>query len=236
VIYYALALTHVLWATSSLLDPLQYVGKPVNPVVFALIHIAIGLAILSRYRAYGGWLSVIVLTYYWLFVKPRAPIAEPQSVGILLISLILVFPELQRVLRAEMLREVLPLAVRLGLAYPFLEWGLDALRNPLHFQDYLRYENALTQSFFSGSNIQTALLVLGLFEVVVAVWLAVGLTTRIASFVSLAALIVFSVVAGYPLALPQDIALGGAAYHLMSSRPSKFSTDHVLKRSLSSYS
>jgi len=226
-IYYALALTHLLWATSLSLDPLQYVGKPIIPVVFAVIHVAIGLAILSRYRAYGGWLSVTILTYYWLFVKPREPIAEPQSVGILAISLILVLPQLQHALKLQILREAPSLALRFGLAYPFFEWGLDALRNPNHFQSYLA-ANQLTHPIMQALGAGNMILLLGVFEVVLAMILALGFLGRAAALVSLGTLIIFVIVAGYPLALPQDLALGAASIYIFREGSGSLSLDRVL--------
>lgn len=229
ILCYGLSLTNLFWAVSLLVDPGQYVGKPIIPVAFALIHIAIGLAMISRYRVYGGWLSLAVLTYYWLFVKPREPIAEPQSVGILVISIILVLPHLQRLLSNRIPADFPPLAVRLGLAYPFFEWGLDVLRNPNHFQSYLA-ANQLTQPIMQTWGAENVILLLGVFEVVLALILALGFMSRAVALVCLGTLIIFAIVAGYPLALPQDIALGAASVFLFREGSGSFSLDKVLSR------
>ena len=229
VLYVGLSITNLLWAVSLVFDPGQYVGKPVIPILFAAIHIAAGLAILSRYRVYGGWLSVAVLTYYWLFVKPREPIAEPQSVGILVISLILLLPHISRLVNDNIPKWIPSILVRLGLAYPFFEWGLDAIRNPNHFRIYLE-ANPITQPLTQAWDPRILILVLGLFEISLALLLASGLLIRIDALVALGALIMFGLVARYPLALPQDIALGAAAIFLLSEGPDTISADYVLRR------
>lgn len=225
----ALSVTHALWAASLLLEPWRYAGKPVIPTLFAIIHIVAALLILSRYRVYGGWLSVALLAYYWVRVKPREPIAEPQSVGILVISAVLLMPHAQRLFKNKLPPNAAQLAFRLGLAYPFLEWGLDALRNPLRFQSYLR-SNSLTAPIVSAWSAEQAVLVLGFFELAVAFLLAFGLLSRLVSFVSLLALVTFSVAAGYPLALPQDIVLGAAAVFLVRTGAGVFSVDHAFRK------
>jgi uncharacterized membrane protein YphA (DoxX/SURF4 family) len=221
-----LSITNLLWAVSLLFDPSQYVGKPVIPILFAAIHIAAGLAIITRYRVFGGSIMVTVLTYYWLFVKPREPIAEPQSVGILVISLILVLPHIRRLVTASIPEAIPFLLVRLGLAYPFFEWGLDAIRNPHHFLVYLK-SNPITLPLTQAWDPRILILALGLFEVSLAVLLTLGLLVRIDSMVALGALVVFSLVAGYPLALPQDIALAAAAIFLLLERLGKHDTISV---------
>lgn len=209
-----------------LAEPWRYAGKPIIPLVFAVIHVAAALMIVSaRSRAFGGWLSVAVLTYYWLLVKPREPVAEPQSVGLLAMSATLLWPHVQRIFNNRLPPDVQPLALRLSLAYPFLEWGLDALRNPIRFQYYLR-DNFMVQPVLSVFSPETATLLLGLFEVLLAVLLTVGLLNRITSSMVLASLVAFGAVAGYPLALPQDIALGSAAVALILHGGGGFSLDH----------
>jgi len=232
-LYSALSTTHLLWAGSLLLEPWRYVGKPIIPALFAFVHIIAALAILGRYRTYGGWLSVTILSYYWMFIKPREPIAEPQSVGILAISAVLLMPHVQRLVKNRFPPDINLLAIRLGIAYPFLEWGLDALRNPIHFRFYFQ-GNPLTQFIIAAWNPATVILLLASFEVGIAFLHVLGLVSRVASLGALIALIVFSSVAGYPLALPQDIALGAAAAYLMKKGPGIFSMDHVFRRIVNS--
>ena len=228
-----LSLTHLLWGLSLLLDPLQYIGKPVVPVLFAAIHFATAIMIASkRFRVYGAWLSVLILSYYWAFVKPREPIAEPQSVGILAISTILLEPQLRRFFKGRLSDWPL-LAARLGVAYPFFEWGLDALRNPHHFRSYLA-ANLITQPLMQSMGPGNLVLALGVFEVGLALLLAFGLLVRIDTIVAFAALVVFSLVARYPLALPQDIALAAAVIFLRIGGSGPYSLDHMLKRFFSS--
>ena len=228
-----LSLTHLLWGLSLLLDPLQYIGKPVVPVLFAAIHFATAIMIASkRFRVYGAWLSVLILSYYWVFVKPREPIAEPQSVGILAISTILLEPQLRRFLRGRLSDWPLLIA-RLGIAYPFFEWGLDALRNPHHFRSYLT-ANPITQPLMQTIGPGNLVLALGVFEVGLALLLAFGLLVRIDTIVAFAALVVFSLVARYPLALPQDIALATTVIFLRIGGSGPYSLDHMLKRFFSS--
>ena len=224
-----LSVTHLLWAVSLLVEPWRYAGKPIIPAVFAVIHLATALMIArARFRFLGGWASVSVLTYYWLLVKPREPVAEPQSVGILAISAILLWPHAQRIFKNKLPSDLRPLALRLGLAYPFLEWGLDALRNPIRFQYYLR-DNAMGQPVLLVLSPEGATVLLGLFEVLLALLLTVGLLNRITSSMVLVSLVAFSVIAGYPLALPQDIALGGAVVTLILQGGGAFSLDRRIR-------
>lgn len=77
-------------------------------------------------------------------------------------------------------------------------------------------------------------LALGVFEVSLALLLAFGLLVRSDAIVALGALVLFSIVARYPLALPQDIALATAAIFLFKGGSGPYSLDHVLKRLFSS--
>jgi uncharacterized membrane protein YphA (DoxX/SURF4 family) len=177
---------------------------------------------------------VLILSYYWVFVKPREPIAEPQSVGILAISTILLQRQLRRFFKSRLPDWPL-LAARLGVAYPFFEWGLDALRNPHHFQSYFN-ANPITQPLMQtmGPENLAGYLALGVFEVSLALLLSFGLLARIDAIVALGALVLFSVVARYPLALPQDIALAAATIFLFKGGSGPYSLDDVFKRFFSS--
>jgi uncharacterized membrane protein YphA (DoxX/SURF4 family) len=203
-------------------------------MIFAAIHFATAIMIASkRFRVYGAWLSVLILSYYWAFVKPREPIAEPQSVGILAISTILLEPHLKQLFKGRLSSNWPLLAARLGVAYPFFEWGLDALRNPHHFRTYLT-ANPITQPLMQTMGPGNLILALGVFEVSLALLLAFGLLVRIDAIVVLAALVVFGIVARYPLALPQDIALAAAAIFLRMEGSGPYSLDRVFKRFFSS--
>jgi len=123
------------------------------------------------------------------------------------------------------------LLIRLGLAYPFLEWGLDALRNPAHFVEYLAVENHLTAQIMKTANLEPLVIAFGTAEIALALFLAIGVWTRPTSLLSLAAFVVFSIVAAYPLALPQDISLGAAAVNLLRYGPGSFAVTHLTKKS-----
>jgi uncharacterized membrane protein YphA (DoxX/SURF4 family) len=119
------------------------------------------------------------------------------------------------------------LAVRLGLAYPFFEWGLDALRNPDHFRSYFA-TNQMTQPIVQAWGAGNMVLLLGVFEVGLALILAFGLLGRFIALMALGTLVIFALVAGYPLALPQDIALGAASIILFREGSGSLSLDRVL--------
>jgi uncharacterized membrane protein YphA (DoxX/SURF4 family) len=107
--------------------------------------------------------------------------------------------------------------LRGGLAYSFLEWGLDAHRNPNHFYSYLS-NNWVGQHLIDIMDPFLLIALLSLYELALAVWLLNGLLPRLFSSVALFTLIVFSATAGYPLALPQNIALAAAAWSLVNSK------------------
>ncbi|MEM4289378.1 MAG: hypothetical protein QXQ48_03795 [Nitrososphaerota archaeon] len=209
IVVVGLAATHAFWGLSLLLDPGRYVFKPIIPILLALIHLVIFLLLLTKER-YGALLGSSLLTYYWFFVKPREPIAEPQTVGILGITLSLLTEYLPKISleKSRLMRDVL---LRLGLAYPFIEWGLDAFRNPLHFKSYLS-SNFLTSHLIPAGLLDSIVLCLAFFEVALASLILAGVVRRAVSFLTFLVLAVFSVVAGYPLALPQNIVLMAVAY------------------------
>lgn len=204
-----LAVTHIFWGLSLLLEPSRYVSKPIMPALFAFVHFIIFLLLLTREK-YGAFLGSILLTYYWFFVKPIAPIAEPQTVGILGITLSVLVPYAPK-LSSDKRRTIQDALLRLGLAYPFIEWGLDAFRNPLHFKSYLA-GNVITSFLIPAGLLDLTVLCLGLFEVSLSLLILTRFKRRIVSFLTLSVLIVFSLVAGYPLALPQNIALMVVTY------------------------
>ncbi|MEM0481428.1 MAG: DoxX family membrane protein [Nitrososphaerota archaeon] len=204
-----LAAVHILWGLSLLLEPTRYVSKPIIPALFASIHFIIFLLLLTHEK-YGAVLGSVFLTYYWFFVKPIAPIAEPQTVGILSITLSILTPYAPK-LSPDKHGTIQDALLRLGLAYPFIEWGLDAFRNPLHFKSYLS-GNVITSFLIPTGLLDLAVLCLGLFEVSLSLLILTGFKRRVVSFLTFSVLIVFSLVAGYPLALPQNIALMGVAY------------------------
>lgn len=209
IIVRGLAVTHFSWGLSLLLEPSRYVSKPIIPALFGLIHFIIFILLLTREK-YGAVLGSILLTYYWFFVKPIAPIAEPQTVGILGITLSCLVPHAPR-LSPDERATIQDILMRLGLAYPFIEWGLDAFRNPLHFKSYLA-GNVITASLIPSGLLDLTVLCLGLFEVSLSLLILTGFKRRIVSLLAFSTLIVFSLVAGYPLAIPQNITLVVVTY------------------------
>ena len=237
VVGYSLSATHFVWALSLLLEPSRYVGKPVIPWVFALIHIISASFLLFRsLRALGGVSSLLLLTYYWFLVKPVEPIAEPQSVGVIAISFVLftdrvIGPKVGFLNPVVRVWDLNLLLLRLGLAYPYVEWGLDAFRNPIHFISFMR-DNYITRSILPSDALPMATFFLGVFELSLAFLIIVGIGIRWAASASLATLIVFIVVAGYPLALPQDVVLASASAVLIVNGAGEYS----IKRLFSSFS
>jgi len=219
---YSLGLTHLLWGLSLVLEPMRYYNKPLVPGLFALIHLVISLLIFLGMVRLGCFISSGLLLYYWFFVKPIEPIAEPQSVGIIAISLALFIQSpipilrsinfIGRVSGSESFRLFL---LRLGLAYPFVEWGLDALRNPAHFIAFMQ-NNYITSLVFPRTLLSPITFILGFYELMLAVMLVLNLFITSVSKAVLFTLIVFILVAGYPLALPQDIVLVAASLVLIT--------------------
>jgi len=200
-----LGLTHILWTLAIILDYDMFTHKLVIPLIYLPIHLIAGVLLLAGKIFYGAILSTGVLTYYWLYIKPMAPIAEPQSVGLIGVSLGIL------VQRYRIIRRWSDYLLRGGLAYPFLEWGLDAHRNPHHFYNYLS-TNKFTQPLIGVTDPFLLIAMLSIYEVGLGVWLLTGLLSRPSSLIVLITLAVFSAIAGYPLALPQNIALVTTAW------------------------
>lgn len=210
---WTLASTHLLWAVALTAD-----SKFSEPSfrLLSLIHLAVSILMATRFNHIGSALSFSLLSYYWLFVKPLEPIAEPQSVGLIAPSLALAWSGIPRLPKhvETLLRESLTaLVIRLGVAYPFLEWGLDALRNPSHFYSYL-LTNPQASRLVEPLGLQTGTLLLGVFEASLAALLVAGLFNRWSSLTAYGTLILFTLVAGYPLAFPQNLALSACTIFL----------------------
>ncbi len=199
-----LALTHLLWAASLLLEPAQFTHKITSPILFATIHLATAMLLAARRIILGLMLSSSVLGYYWAFVKPLEPVAEPQSVGILAISVA------GLLITSDYTKGLSKLLARAGLAYPFIEWGLDALRNPGHFAYYLSM-NQITGPLAGQLPLYSIIFALGVYEIVLGVWVFSGFYQRYSAAAVIATLTLFSIIAEYPLALPQNLALITAA-------------------------
>ncbi len=218
IISYSLAFVHMGWALSLIIDSSRYLGKLAYPPIFSALHILIAL-VLALNSVVGGVLSTVVMAYYWVAVKPLEPIAEPQSVGILFLSASLLAPLMRRRLTPHNLQL---LGLRLGIAYPYLEWGLDAFRNPLHFYEYIT-QNPATSFLATQGLIEETVILLGSLELLLALTISFGFAVRPFSALSLAVLTVFMVVAGYPLALPQNIALAAASLILVKNGGGEYS-------------
>jgi len=210
-----LAATHTLWALSLLLDGQRYVLKPVVPPLFAIAHLLITLLLLTGHKTHGHLLATPLLTYYWFFVKPFEPIAEPQTVGILGVTLALLVKESGKT-RAGLWRPIL----RLGVAYPLVEWGLDAFRNPVHFKAYLSV-NTITSRIIPAWGLDYAVFTLGVYELVLAGLIVSGVLEKTTAAIAASTFLAFIAVAGYPLAFPQNIALAAAATLHPSPPPEK---------------
>lgn len=229
-----LGVTHLLFAVSLLLEPQRFFNKPIHPQLFSIFHLSVFTLLMLRRDFEGGLTSLAVLSYYSLLVKPIAPIAEPQSVGLIGPSLFLVLQSINasrknsaRIIGKEQaVPSFATLLLRLGIAYPFLEWGLDALRNPGAFYSYIS-TNLVAAEIAQLLGLETVVLLLGLSEIVLATSVSLGIATRVSSGISLSALILFSAAAGYPLALPQDLALAACAVHLMRRGARRFSLDSL---------
>ena len=225
VLRFALAITHVGWAVSLLLEGSRYAGRLAEPQLFAALHVLTALLLVGRRASYaGGLLSGGILTYYTLYVKPLEPIAEPQSVGLIFLSLSLVLRKGDTETPESLGRALL----RLSLAYPFVEWGLDAFRNPGHFISYMG-SNPITALLIPKPLLPMAALILGSIELSLSSLLLLGMAVKQAALATLLVLLVFMVVAGYPLALPQNIALASAAYILARHGAGRIALEEVIQ-------
>ena len=206
VVSVALAVAHITWAVSMLLEHSRYVYKLPNTEIFAALHVISALLLIAGRKTIGGGVSLTILFYYWLYVKPLEPIAEPQSVGLIFLSITIMTGKITN-------RDISSVLLRLTLAYPFLEWGIDAFRNPGHFIAFMQ-SNYLTSVFIPSQYLLCAAFTLGVIEVTLAVLLVLGVAVRRVSTAAAVVLLIFIIVAGYPLALPQNIPLIAAAYSL----------------------
>ena len=230
---WGLASTHAIWGAALLLDPKISSQGRLEPFPLALLHILIFALMVSRGYRFGSALSFVLLFWYLLSIKPLAPIAEPQSVGLLAPSFLIGWIGVQSSghssLRIFINETLSPLIIRLGLAYSFVEWGLDALRNPLMFVNYFRNDpDALLMAEPVG--LESATLILGVSELALAGFLVVGFLTRWMSLLSYVSLILFILVAGYPLAFPQNLALAGCSIYLLFAAGGRVSIDRLIKK------
>ncbi|MEM2746491.1 MAG: hypothetical protein QXK69_08265 [Candidatus Caldarchaeum sp.] len=93
-----LALVNLLWAAEALLDP-AFAREPYlpHPAFVLTVHAGIGAAMFTRRLRFHALLGTAATTaYYSLLVKPFAPIAEPQTVGISAISLSMVLSRFEK--------------------------------------------------------------------------------------------------------------------------------------------
>ena len=157
----------------------------------------------------GYLVSVVVSLYYSIRLKPFAPLAEPQTIGILLIALAATFEETVNSFLPKdfpLLKRINESLVRGGMAYPFVEWGLDALRNPKHFITYISSnERALLIARPIG--IENSVFLLFVLEIALATLIVLGWFRTLTALASAAILTLFTIISGYPLAFPQNIAL-----------------------------
>ena len=211
-----LASVSILWGVASILDPeIGLNPRLPNPAILLVLHVAIGLLLLIKRTATAGAASFFAVTaYYSLRVKPFAPLAEPQTVGLCAISLYLALNPrslLGKLPRIRWAAHILPpLLLRGGVAYPFAEWGLDALRNPAHFKAYIT-GNELAYLLAKPVGIEVSVFLVFLTECVLALLILVGVWRRALGIVSASLLSMFLVVAGYPLAFPQNLGLIAAS-------------------------
>ncbi|MEM4295119.1 MAG: hypothetical protein QXV86_05060 [Candidatus Caldarchaeum sp.] len=204
-----MALVNLLWAAASLLDP-AFAREPYlpSPALVFMIHAGIGAAMLTRRLRFHALLGTAAATaYYSLLVKPFAPIAEPQTVGISAVSLSMALSRFEETRYVVFLRNFL---LRAGIAYPLFEWGVDAYRNPLHFTSYIM-GNSVARTLVSPVGVENAVFLLFAAEVVLSLLLVSGFGAKAVGLLTAGFLSFLSAVALYPLALPQNIALITAA-------------------------
>ncbi len=212
-----LSATSLLWGLAFLFDPrLSLHHRLPHPLIMFILHWSIGIALIYPFRAtrWAGLAMCATATYYALMVKPFEPIAEPQTVGIAALSAFVTFVSIPRVSRLSeensWLAGLLGLLFRGGIAYPFFEWGLDAYRNPAHFKHYIT-ENSSALLVASIFGLDTTVYLIFAVELALAVMLVSDRLHRATGIISAALLTLFTIVAGYPLALPQNITLIAAS-------------------------
>lgn len=232
-----LAVTHFFFSFSLLAEPQRFVYRAINPQLFAMFHLSAFILFALKKHVAGAALSLAVFVYYWLIVKPLAPIAEPQSVGLIAPSLVLIFLSNTRFTRSVFtlieprisLPSLTATLLRLGVAYPFIEWGLDALRNPEAFYTYIM-NNQYATLVATPIGLQKGTFLLGLFEITLGVALSLGVATRLLSAISVFCLALFSVAVGYPLALPQNLAVAATALPILRGGGGIYSVDFLFSR------
>jgi len=212
---YSLAAVNFLWGIASLIDPrIGLHPRLPPPDLLAALHFVSGLAIVPRRIRLAGYImSVIMSLYYSVRLKPFAPLAEPQTIGILLIALAATSEETVTLfLRKDspLLKRINDLLLRGGIAYPFVEWGLDALRNPKHFISYIS-SNERALLIASTIGIESSVFLLFVIEITLATSIILGWQRTFTAPTSAAILTLFMIVSGYPLAFPQNIALVAAS-------------------------
>lgn len=225
-----LIVAHAGWALSMAVEPWRFQDRIPSVPGFLLAHITTSV-LLAVNKTVGGLASSALLLYYWAEVKPLEPIAEPQSVGLIGVSAYLARRLVSRLSKRVAPEDLGLLALRLGIAYPFLEWGLDALRNPAHFYAYLS-SNQLTRLVIPEGSLGLTVLTLGVYELILFSALSTGLFSKAFSLVSAATLVLISAVVGYPLALPQNIPLALASVTLALRGPGAYDLRRVLDTAL----
>ncbi|MDW8043290.1 MAG: hypothetical protein RMJ30_03490 [Nitrososphaerota archaeon] len=204
-----LATVNVLWGIAALLDPSIALepGLP-HPIVLFAAHTFSGLTMFFRKsRPLALLMTAGITGYYSLLIKPFEPIAEPQTVGIFFIAISMLLSHVEKPTPLnKLVRFARIVLFRAGIAYPFFEWGLDAYRNPVHFISYIRGNN-LARTIASPLGLENAVFALFVVEVSLSLFIMTGFARKLAGITAAALLVLFSFVAAYPLALPQNIAL-----------------------------
>lgn len=213
-----LVAVNLLWGLALVVDPRMGAHPRVPyPPFLSILHIGAGIALLIRgSRLPASIVTFVLSAYYSLYVKPFAPLAEPQTVGIASIALYTVLRSFGwmhgKVLSVPLSNNLVDILLRGGLTYPFLEWGLDAYRNPRHFVSYIN-SNHLASTIVSPIGAELATFLLFLCEISLAALLLSGALRKLVGLATSTVLIFFSLVAGYPLAIPQNLALIAASLH-----------------------